>query len=131
MINRRVAHPGDNDPMTDEPGIVVDGSALTTAEVEQAAGHRALIAVDAAVWERVRRAHEQARAASGVRPVYGRTTGVGANRDVVIGAEDVVIEPGTSPHDLRLLLSHAAGVGDRLDRRTTRRKRRPKRTAQQ
>ena len=73
--------------------IVVDGSSLTCPEVEQAAEHRASIAVDAAVWERVRRAHEQARAASDVRLVYGRTTGVGANRDVVIGAET----PGSSP----------------------------------
>jgi len=100
--------------------IVVVGSSLTCPEVEQAAEHRAPIAVDAAVRERVRRAHEQARAASVVRPVYGRTTGVGANRDVVIGAEDAGIEPDTSPHDLRLLLSHAAGVGDGLDARTTR-----------
>jgi histidine ammonia-lyase len=72
------------------------------------------MAVDAAVWGRVRRAHETAQAASAARPVYGRTTGVGANRDALVGADDA------GGHDLRLLLSHAAGVGDRLDARTTR-----------
>ena len=75
---------------------------------------RASVAVDAGAWERVRRAHETAHAASAARPVYGRTTGVGANRDALVGADDA------GGHDLRLLLSHAAGVGDRLDARTTR-----------
>ena len=77
-------------------------------------GCRASVDVDAAVWDRVRQAHEKAHAASVTRPVYGRTTGVGANRDAIVAAGDA------STHDLRLLLSHAAGVGDQLDARTTR-----------
>ena len=100
--------------MTDEPHILVDGAALTCSDVERVAQRRASIAVDAGAWERVRRSHETAHAASAARPVYGRTTGVGANRDAVVGADDA------GGHDLRLLLSHAAGVGDRLDARTTR-----------
>ena len=100
--------------MTDEPRIRVDGTALTCTDVVRVAEERASIAVDAAVWDRVRQAHEKAHAASAARPVYGRTTGVGANRDAVVAAGDA------STHDLRLLLSHAAGVGDLLDTRTTR-----------
>src|SRR3954462_15238292 len=100
--------------MTDELRIVVDGTALTCTDVVRVAEQRASIVVDAAVWDRVGQAHEKAHTASVVRPVYGRTTGVGANRDAVVAAGDA------STHDLRLLLSHAAGVGDLLDARTTR-----------
>jgi histidine ammonia-lyase len=94
--------------------VVVDGAALTCAEVVRVAEHRMSVVVDAAAWERMRRAHQTAQAASTARPVYGRTTGVGANRDAVVPAGDA------STHDLRLLLSHAAGVGERLDARATR-----------
>ena len=100
--------------MTDETHILVDGVALRCSDVERVAQRRASIAVDAGAWERVRRSYETAHFASAARPVYGRTTGVGANRDAVVGADD------SGGHDLRLLLSHAAGVGERLDARTTR-----------
>jgi histidine ammonia-lyase len=100
--------------MTDELRIVVDGTALTCTDVVRVAERRASIVVDSAVWDRVGQAHEKAHTASVARPVYGRTTGVGANRDAVVAAGDA------STHDLRLLLSHAAGVGDLLDARTTR-----------
>jgi len=100
--------------VTDEPRVLVDGAGLTCADIVRVAQRRASITVDPAVWERVRRAHEKAHAAGATRPVYGRTTGVGANRDAVVAAADA------DTHDLRLLLSHAAGVGDRLDARTTR-----------
>jgi histidine ammonia-lyase len=94
--------------------VDVDGKALTCSDVVRVAERHAPVAVDPAVWERVRRAHEKAHAAGAARPVYGRTTGVGANRDAVVAAGD------SGGHDLRLLLSHAAGVGDLLDVRTTR-----------
>ena len=100
--------------MTAEALVPVDGSALTCSDVVRVAEGAASVGVEAAAWNRVRRAHEKAHAAGAARPVYGRTTGVGANRDVVVAAGDA----GT--HDLRLLLSHAAGVGDLLDARTTR-----------
>jgi histidine ammonia-lyase len=100
--------------MTDGTPLLVDGTALTCFDVVRVADQHASVAVDAPAWERVRRAHEQARAASTARPIYGRTTGVGANRDALVGADDA----GT--HDLRLLLSHAAGVGTPLDARAAR-----------
>jgi histidine ammonia-lyase len=43
------------------------------------------------------------------RPVYGRTTGVGANRSIEVGAEDA------DGHGLRLLRSHAGGAGQRVE----------------
>jgi len=52
--------------------------------------------------------HRAVEAAAKVRRVYGRTTGVGANRHVEI-------EPGEGRmHSLRLLRSHAGGVGRAL-----------------
>ena len=100
--------------MTDEMRVLVDGSTLTCSDVERVADGRATIAVDEAVWTRVRHAHDTAHAAGAVRAVYGRTTGVGANRDTPVDSHDA------GAHDLRVLLSHAAGVGDRVDDRTTR-----------
>ena len=100
--------------MTDDPPVVVDGAALTCTDVVAVARGRVAVEVDPSVWERVGRAHERALAAGIARPVYGRTTGVGANRDATVTPD------GAGTHDLRLLLSHAAGVGDRLDAPTTR-----------
>jgi histidine ammonia-lyase len=70
---------------------------LTPAARERMAAGRA--AVDAVV-------------AAG-QPVYARTTGVGANYDVAIQAK-------RRDHSLRLLRSHAAGVGEPLDAEVTR-----------
>jgi histidine ammonia-lyase len=50
----------------------------------------------------------RAAVALAAMPAYGRTTGVGANRDLVIDPED-------RGHDLRLWLSHAGGSGPQLD----------------
>ena len=100
--------------MTGETHVLIDGAGLTCADVVRVAERRASVAVDAGAWQRARRAHEKAHAASAARPMYGRTTGVGANRDAVVRPGD------TSTHDLRLLLSHAAGVGERLDARAAR-----------
>ncbi len=50
------------------------------------------------------RANELAQRITNIRPVYGRTTGVGANR-VQIVAQDL------QGHGLRLLRSHASGAG--------------------
>ena len=58
--------------------------------------------------ERMAASHRAVEAAAKVRRVYGWTTGVGANRHVEI-------EPGQArAHSLRLLRSHAAGIGEPL-----------------
>ncbi|WP_019633135.1 aromatic amino acid ammonia-lyase [Actinomadura atramentaria] len=85
--------------------IVIDGTALTCALVARAARADVTIAIAEAGLARARAAHATARAVAAERPVYGRTTGVGANRVVDVEWEDA------DAHGLRLLRSHAAGAG--------------------
>ena len=60
-----------------------------------------------------RRAPGRGCAAAERRPVYGRTTGVGANRSVGVEAGD------ERAHSLRLLRSHAGGLGEPLPARSS------------
>ncbi|HEY3684608.1 MAG TPA: aromatic amino acid ammonia-lyase [Streptosporangiaceae bacterium] len=94
---------------------MIDGTALTCAQVTGIARHDAQVEVDPAGLERAHAAWEAVGRIARRRPVYGRTTGVGANRHVVIdGDED---EAG---HGLRLLRSHAGGAGPLLNRELAR-----------
>lgn len=86
----------------DDP-LLLDGRGLGLAGLRAAAdGAPATVAAEAL--ERAGRGHAAAAGVSGRRPVYGRTTGVGAARD----------ESTTSSveHGLRLLRTHAAGWGE-------------------
>ncbi|MFD0682893.1 aromatic amino acid ammonia-lyase [Actinomadura fibrosa] len=85
--------------------IVIDGTALTCAQVVRAARDDVMIAIADAGVERARAAWRVARETAEHQPVYGRTTGVGANRVVDVEWEDA------DAHGLRLLRSHAAGAG--------------------
>ncbi|MGI8447834.1 MAG: aromatic amino acid ammonia-lyase [Streptosporangiaceae bacterium] len=87
------------------PGIIIDGASLTCAGVAAVARDEAAVTVAADAVMAARAAWETARDVAARRPVYGRTTGVGANRNVGL-AEDDLAERG-----LRLLRSHAAGSG--------------------
>ena len=94
--------------MADGSRIVVDGTTLTCVHVVRVARRSASVDLDAAAVERARQAYEFAVATGATRAVYGRTTGVGANRHAVI-------DPGAADeHGLRLLRSHAGGTGDPL-----------------
>ena len=88
--------------------IVIDGRSLTCAGVVRAAREEVTVAVAPEGVERARRAAEAAAELTAARPVYGRTTGVGANRVVDVEWEDA------DAHGLRLLRSHAAGAGPLL-----------------
>lgn len=90
--------------------VVLDGSGLCTAQVAAVARDGAPVALDPAAVERVRAAHHLAGEVARRRPVYGRTTGVGANRTVAVPAGSA------GDHGLRLLRSHAIGAGPLLDR---------------
>ena len=57
--------------------------------------------------ERIAAGHAAAVAIAARRRVYGRTTGVGANRHVAVGED-------AAEHGRRLLRSHAGGVGEPL-----------------
>ncbi len=87
------------------PGIIIDGASLTCDEVVAVARDEAPVTIAAGAAAAARAAWETAREVAARRPVYGRTTGVGANRNVGL-AEDQV-----AGHGLRLLRSHAAGSG--------------------
>jgi histidine ammonia-lyase len=76
---------------------------MTCAQVRRGARDGAAVAVHPDERERARRAREVMRAVAASRPVYGRTTGVRANRSVT--ADD-------AGHGLR---SHAGGAGPVLD----------------
>jgi histidine ammonia-lyase len=82
---------------------------LTPAAVVAAArGGPLEVELTAAARERIARGRATAEAVAARRTVYGRTTGVGANRSVAVPEADLWA------HSVRLLHSHAGGVGDPL-----------------
>jgi histidine ammonia-lyase len=81
----------------------VDGQHLSADDVADLARRPLRITVTDAALERVRRSHEEAIRIRSERPVYGRTTGVGANRDVLIAPS---VEAAQA-----LLTSHATSAG--------------------
>jgi histidine ammonia-lyase len=87
------------------PGIVIDGMSLTCAAVAAVARDEARVTVAPEAAVAARAAWETARDVTAQRPVYGRSTGVGANRNVGLAEDDL------AEHGLRLLRSHAAGAG--------------------
>ncbi|TMR25449.1 aromatic amino acid lyase [Nonomuraea turkmeniaca] len=80
--------------------VLLDGAGLTCAQVHEAAYGRARVSI--ASLDRARAAWVTAQELTG--PVYGRSTGFGANKDVTIEA------PG-----LDLLRSHACGAGPPIE----------------
>jgi len=82
---------------------------LTPAAVAAAArGGRLDVELTPAARARIAATRRVAEAAAAHRPVYGRTTGVGANRHIAVPVGDL------REHSIRLLRSHAGGVGDPL-----------------
>jgi histidine ammonia-lyase len=94
--------------VADTSRIVIDGTALRCADVIQVAKHSASVDLDGAAVERAGQAYDFAVRTGATRAVYGRTTGVGANRHAVVDAD------AADEHGLRLLRSHAGGTGDPL-----------------
>jgi histidine ammonia-lyase len=89
--------------------LLIGDEPLTPAGVVAASrGGQIDIELSAAARERIARSRAAAEAAAERRPVYGRTTGVGANRHVAVHDGDLLA------HSVRLLRSHAGGVGDAL-----------------
>jgi histidine ammonia-lyase len=96
------------------PVVVITGGALTPTEVRAVARDGATIVLAPAALDRAGRAWRTVNEVARHHPVYGRGTGVGANRDI-----DVTVT-GENDHGLRLLRSHAAGAGPPLDAARTR-----------
>lgn len=83
--------------------MVLDGSDLTVATIVHIARHHTPIALSKDARERIRTSAAYAAAAATQRAVYGRTTGVGANRTVTLD------DP--TQQALNLLRSHATSTG--------------------
>ena len=92
--------------------LVLDGSA-TIADVVALADRRERVSVAPTTVAAVERAHQLAAELSARFDIYGRTTGVGANRATAVSPTD-------SDYGMRLLRSHAVDAGDPLDDRTVR-----------
>jgi len=86
--------------------ITLDGTRLTCEQVAAVARDGAHVDVAAAGLQRAHAAARVVREVATRRPVYGRTTGVGANRTTLVEAGDT--------HGLHLLRSHASGAGPLL-----------------
>ena len=93
------------EPAQAAAAAVLDGIGLTCAKVRNIARDGQRVAVGPAGLRRAGQARAVVQRAVASRPVYGRTTGVGANRSVQ------VTDGG---HGLRLLRSHAGGAGPML-----------------
>ena len=85
--------------------VIIDGRHLRRPDVVTVARGRPPVHLDAAGRSRAHAASELASHISAVRPIYGRSTGVGANRIVTVTDD-------AAGHGLRLLRSHASGAGE-------------------
>ncbi len=92
----------------DRAAAALDGTSLTCAQVTDAARGRLRVEIAEPGRQRASAAAQFAAVAAGRQPVYGRTTGVGANRGLPVAAGDSAV------HGLRLLRSHAGGGGPLL-----------------
>ncbi|MET9408468.1 aromatic amino acid ammonia-lyase [Streptomyces sp. NPDC002935] len=97
------------------PGATLCGEGLDAATVARIADGATPPPPHPAALEAMEHTRRAARrlAAEGAR-VYGRSTGVGAHRGLAVEEHD------GAGHDLRLLLSHAGGVGEPLPARQVR-----------
>jgi histidine ammonia-lyase len=89
--------------------LVVDGRTLTVDDVALIADDRTIrVEVDPDAMRRAEEAWKLVPELVARRPVYGRTTGVGANRDELVDAA------GALEHGRRLMRSHAGGTGEQM-----------------
>jgi histidine ammonia-lyase len=94
--------------------LVVDGRTLRCADVALVADDDVAVRVAPEAARRAESAWTLVTELSASREIYGRTTGVGANRDLTIG------EDAGPEHGRRLLRSHAGGIGEAMPTRQVR-----------
>ncbi|WP_030324980.1 aromatic amino acid ammonia-lyase [Streptomyces sp. NRRL B-3229] len=94
--------------------VVLDGIGLRVADVVRLADGSARPVPGTDAMKRVAESWDAARQIAATGRVYGRSTGVGANRN-----EDVPTD-AAAEHGLRLLRSHAGAIGEELPARQVR-----------
>ncbi|MFF7544996.1 aromatic amino acid ammonia-lyase [Streptomyces canus] len=94
--------------------VILDGIGLGVADVVRLADGSARPVPGTEATKRVTESWDAARQIAATGRVYGRSTGVGANRN-----EDVPTE-AAAEHGLRLLRSHAGAIGEELPARQVR-----------
>ncbi|WP_330339563.1 aromatic amino acid ammonia-lyase [Streptomyces sp. NBC_00557] len=94
--------------------VILDGTGLGVDDVVRLADGSAHPVPEADAMRRVEHSWNAARQIAATGRVYGRSTGVGANRN-----EDVPTEAAAG-HGLRLLRSHAGAIGEQLPARQVR-----------
>jgi histidine ammonia-lyase len=85
--------------------VIIDGRHLRRPDVVAVARGHPPVHLDAAGRARAHAASQLATRIAAVRPIYGRSTGVGANRIETVTDD-------AAGHGLRLLRSHASGTGE-------------------
>ncbi|KUN06739.1 histidine ammonia-lyase [Streptomyces yokosukanensis] len=108
------AVPSGSAPSARSATVSLDGSALAVEDVVRLADGIARPVPEAHAVRRMERSWDAARQIAATGRVYGRSTGVGANRN-----EDVPTEAAAG-HGLRLLRSHAGAIGEQLPARQVR-----------
>ncbi len=83
--------------------IELDGTSLSANQIADAARRRAEVRLTPAALGRIQASYDAALSLSAHRQVYGRSTGVGANRDVEVADGD--------EHARSLVRSHATSAG--------------------
>ncbi|MEU5844794.1 aromatic amino acid lyase [Saccharopolyspora shandongensis] len=92
--------------------LTLDGSVLDCDQIARVAREGEKVALTNAALGKIATAHDQIAEVAARRPVYGRGTGVGANRTVLVS--------DAQGHGRRLLRSHAAASGPSLSADTVR-----------
>ncbi|WP_282703045.1 aromatic amino acid ammonia-lyase [Streptomyces sp. CC219B] len=104
----------DSSAVVTAAAVELDGCGLTVADVVRLADGVARPVPQEAAMKRATRSWDAARQIAATGRVYGRSTGVGANRN-----EDVPTEAAAG-HGLRLLRSHAGAIGEEVPARQVR-----------
>ncbi len=86
--------------------VVLDGRTLRCGDVRAIARDQVTAELSQEGRQRAAAAADLARQAASAQEIYGRSTGVGANRDQLVGSGDL------DRHGYRLLHSHAGGGGE-------------------
>ncbi|WP_179023312.1 aromatic amino acid ammonia-lyase [Streptomyces sp. IMTB 2501] len=113
-MSSRIVDAPQSVPSAHAATVVLDGFALGVEDVVRLADGTAHPVPEADAMRRVEHSWNAARQIAATGRVYGRSTGVGANRN-----EDVPTEAAAG-HGLRLLRSHAGAIGEQLPARQVR-----------